>query len=194
MIVHCYSLTEVAPERDGGARWMLAAPSRRCRHTGSAAVVRCPHETVRDAVTRSLPDPLTDEPTCRSATRTTSFLPSRHRDHARLVCPSPTCRLTCTRAACRSRKARPPATTRVPQTRWRHRRSRRRRAGPTPARPASHRATFIEICVFLPYPIKVWANGHEWAKRRATQAGIGFTVLSDGFASGVERPGAAARP
>jgi hypothetical protein len=29
----------------------------------------------------------------------------------------------------------------------------------------------------------VWLNGHEWAKRQATQAGIGWTPLANGFAS-----------
>jgi hypothetical protein len=33
------------------------------------------------------------------------------------------------------------------------------------------------------YPVKVWVNGHEWAKRQAAAAGIGFTALSNGFAS-----------
>jgi hypothetical protein len=28
-----------------------------------------------------------------------------------------------------------------------------------------------------------WVNGHEWAKRQATAAGIGFTSLSNGFAT-----------
>ena len=27
---------------------------------------------------------------------------------------------------------------------------------------------FIKICAYFPYPIKVWLNGHEWAKRQAT--------------------------
>ena len=27
---------------------------------------------------------------------------------------------------------------------------------------------FIKICAYFPYPIKVWVNGHEWAKRQAT--------------------------
>ena len=31
--------------------------------------------------------------------------------------------------------------------------------------------------------MKVWINGHEWAKRQATKAGIGFTELSNGFAA-----------
>ena len=42
---------------------------------------------------------------------------------------------------------------------------------------------FIKVCAYFPYPVKVWVNGHEWAKRQATQAGIGFTELSNGFAT-----------
>jgi hypothetical protein len=42
---------------------------------------------------------------------------------------------------------------------------------------------FIKICTYFPYPLKVWVNGHEWAKRQALAAGIGFTELSNGFAS-----------
>ena len=42
---------------------------------------------------------------------------------------------------------------------------------------------FIKVCAYFPYPIKVWLNGHEWAKRQAAQAGIGFTELSNGFAT-----------
>lgn len=42
---------------------------------------------------------------------------------------------------------------------------------------------FIKICTYFPYPIKVWLNGHERAKRQARTAGIDFTELSNGFAS-----------
>jgi len=42
---------------------------------------------------------------------------------------------------------------------------------------------FIKVCAYFPYPIKVWLNGHEWAKRQAAQAGLGFTELSNGFAA-----------
>ena len=42
---------------------------------------------------------------------------------------------------------------------------------------------FIKVCAYFPYPVKVWLNGHEWAKRQALQAGIGFTALSNGFAT-----------
>ena len=30
---------------------------------------------------------------------------------------------------------------------------------------------FIKICAYFPYPVKVWVNGHEWAKRQAARAG-----------------------
>ena len=42
---------------------------------------------------------------------------------------------------------------------------------------------FIKICAYFPYPVKVWVNGHEWAKRQALKAGISFTELSNGFAA-----------
>jgi hypothetical protein len=42
---------------------------------------------------------------------------------------------------------------------------------------------FIKVCTYCPWPIKVWVNGHEWGKRQAAQAGLGFTELSNGFAS-----------
>ena len=42
---------------------------------------------------------------------------------------------------------------------------------------------FIKICSYFPYPVKVWVNGHEWAKQQARKAGIGFTELANGFAS-----------
>jgi hypothetical protein len=44
-------------------------------------------------------------------------------------------------------------------------------------------AGFVKICSYFPYPIKVWVNGHEYAKRQAAKAGIGFTDLSNGFAT-----------
>lgn len=44
-------------------------------------------------------------------------------------------------------------------------------------------SAFIKICAYFPYPVKIWINGHEWAKRQATWAGIGFTELSNGFAT-----------
>jgi hypothetical protein len=47
---------------------------------------------------------------------------------------------------------------------------------------------FIKVCAYFPYPAKIWFNGHEWAKRQASRAGIAFTELSNGFAS-CEDPG-----
>src|SRR5579863_7135204 len=42
---------------------------------------------------------------------------------------------------------------------------------------------FVKVCAYFPYPAKIWVNGHEWVKRQALKAGIGFTALSNGFAS-----------
>ena len=42
---------------------------------------------------------------------------------------------------------------------------------------------FVKVCAYFPYPMKIWVNGHEWAKRQATKTGIGFTELSNGFAT-----------
>ncbi|MFC9840588.1 hypothetical protein ACFVKB_43535 [Rhodococcus sp. NPDC127530] len=42
---------------------------------------------------------------------------------------------------------------------------------------------FVKVCAYFPYPAKIWVNGHEWAKRQAAKAGIGFTEQSNGFAS-----------
>ena len=50
---------------------------------------------------------------------------------------------------------------------------------------------FIKICTYFPYPAKVWLNGHEWAKRQADRAGIGYTALANGFAT-CDDPDAAA--
>src|SRR5262249_1908790 len=40
-------------------------------------------------------------------------------------------------------------------------------------------AAFIKVCAYFPYPVTVWVNGHEWAKRQCAKAGIGFTALSN---------------
>src|SRR6266567_38328 len=42
---------------------------------------------------------------------------------------------------------------------------------------------FIKVCTYCPWPMKIWVNGHEWAKQQCRKAGIGFTELSNGFAS-----------
>jgi hypothetical protein len=42
---------------------------------------------------------------------------------------------------------------------------------------------FIKLCSYFPYPAKVWCNGHEWAKRQATKAGLSYRELANGFES-----------
>ena len=42
---------------------------------------------------------------------------------------------------------------------------------------------FLKFCSYFPYNAKLCLNGHEWAKRQAAKAGIGFTALDNGFAS-----------
>ncbi len=42
---------------------------------------------------------------------------------------------------------------------------------------------FIKCCCYAPYPLWLCLNGHEWAKRQAEQAGIGYQPLDNGFRS-----------
>ncbi|MGD9525602.1 MAG: hypothetical protein AB7V44_02315 [Pseudonocardia sp.] len=42
---------------------------------------------------------------------------------------------------------------------------------------------FLKFCSYFPYNAKLCLNGHEWAKRQVTQAGIGHTALDNGFAT-----------
>jgi hypothetical protein len=42
---------------------------------------------------------------------------------------------------------------------------------------------FIKVCACFPYPIKLWVNGHEWAKRQAAKAGLAVSELSNGVAA-----------
>jgi hypothetical protein len=50
---------------------------------------------------------------------------------------------------------------------------------------------FLKFCSYFPYNAKLCINGHEWAKRQATRAGIAFTALDNGFAT-VDDPAALA--
>ena len=47
---------------------------------------------------------------------------------------------------------------------------------------------FIKVCAWFPYPAKIWVNGHEWVKRQAEKAGIGFTALPAGSPPARTRP------
>jgi len=40
---------------------------------------------------------------------------------------------------------------------------------------------FVKFCGYFPYTGKLCLNGHEWAKRQATMAGIGFEALDNAF-------------
>jgi hypothetical protein len=42
---------------------------------------------------------------------------------------------------------------------------------------------FIKVGSYLPYPIKLCLNGHEWAKQQLRREGIGFESLDNGFLS-----------
>jgi hypothetical protein len=42
---------------------------------------------------------------------------------------------------------------------------------------------FIKICSYFPYPLKLWVNGHEWAKRQAAAESLCLTELANGFAT-----------
>lgn len=44
-------------------------------------------------------------------------------------------------------------------------------------------AGFIKVCTYAPYPVKVWLNGHDIARRKAIAAGLEVTPLANGFAS-----------
>lgn len=46
---------------------------------------------------------------------------------------------------------------------------------------------FLKFCSYFPYNAKLCLNGHEWAKRQAAHAGIGFTALDNAFA-GIDDP------
>jgi len=42
---------------------------------------------------------------------------------------------------------------------------------------------FIKVGTYFPFPLKIWVNGHEYAKTRCAAEGVDFTALSNGFAS-----------
>lgn len=40
---------------------------------------------------------------------------------------------------------------------------------------------FLKVCTYLPYPVKLCLNGHEWVKQQLARRRIGFTSLDNGF-------------
>jgi hypothetical protein len=51
---------------------------------------------------------------------------------------------------------------------------------------------FVKTNAYAPYPVWVYLNGHEWAKRQAARQGIGFRALDNGFAACDDEPALAA--
>jgi len=41
---------------------------------------------------------------------------------------------------------------------------------------------FWKTNAYAPFPVWIYLNGHEWAKRQLAKAGVGFTALDNGFA------------
>jgi hypothetical protein len=42
---------------------------------------------------------------------------------------------------------------------------------------------FIKTLAYAPFPVWIYLNGHEWAKRQAERQGLGFEALDNGFRS-----------
>lgn len=42
---------------------------------------------------------------------------------------------------------------------------------------------FIKTVAYAPFPVWIYLNGNEWAKQQASQQGIGFQALDNGFAA-----------
>jgi hypothetical protein len=46
--------------------------------------------------------------------------------------------------------------------------------------------SFVKTNAYAPYPVWVYLNGHEWAKRQADRQGVAFEALDNGFRSCVD--------
>lgn len=40
---------------------------------------------------------------------------------------------------------------------------------------------FIKVCTYAPFTLKVYLNGHEWAKRQLDKEGVAYEALDNGF-------------
>ena len=47
---------------------------------------------------------------------------------------------------------------------------------------------FIKVCTYCPWPMKVWVNGHEWAKQQARKPGSGSPSCPTGSPPPTTRP------
>jgi hypothetical protein len=43
--------------------------------------------------------------------------------------------------------------------------------------------SFLKVCSYAPWGLKLYLNGHEWLKRQMAKEGIGFEALDNGFLS-----------
>jgi hypothetical protein len=43
--------------------------------------------------------------------------------------------------------------------------------------------SFLKVCNYAPWGLKLYLNGHEWLKRQLAKEGIGFEALDNGFLS-----------
>src|SRR5439155_8261952 len=43
--------------------------------------------------------------------------------------------------------------------------------------------SFLGVCSYAPWGLKLYLNGHEWLKRQLAKKGIGFEALDNGFLS-----------
>ncbi len=41
--------------------------------------------------------------------------------------------------------------------------------------------SFIKVCSYAPWGLKIYLNGHEWLKRQLAKEGLGFEALDNGF-------------
>lgn len=42
---------------------------------------------------------------------------------------------------------------------------------------------FIKVCTYGPWSVRVWSNGHSWARRRLEDRHLGYQPLDNGFAA-----------
>jgi hypothetical protein len=42
---------------------------------------------------------------------------------------------------------------------------------------------FIKVCTYAPWSVRVWLNGHSWARRRLEDRHLGYQSLDNGFAA-----------
>ncbi len=46
--------------------------------------------------------------------------------------------------------------------------------------------SFIKVCSYAPWSIRVWLNGHQWLRRQLERRGIAYQPLENGVASAAD--------